>query len=64
MLTLRAVFLYLDRTHVTQMAGVRSLWDMGLQLFRRSLVGAEVGAVGAGAAGTGTTGVGTLNPKP
>ena len=34
MLTLRSVFLYLDRTYVIhQQSGSRSLWDMGLQLF-------------------------------
>ncbi|KAK9797070.1 hypothetical protein WJX73_002435 [Symbiochloris irregularis] len=33
MLTLRSIFLYLDRTHVAAASGVRSLFDMGLQLF-------------------------------
>ena len=33
MLTLRSIFLYLDRTYVAAAAGVRSLFDMGLQLF-------------------------------
>lgn len=33
MLTLRSIFLYLDRTHVAAAAGARSLFDMGLQLF-------------------------------
>jgi len=37
MLTLRSIFLYLDRTHVMQTAGKKSLWDMGLASFRRNL---------------------------
>lgn len=34
MLTLRNVFLYLDRSFVLQMPSLRSIWDMGLELFR------------------------------
>lgn len=37
MLMIRGIALYLDRTHVKQNPNVRSLWDMGLQLFRRHL---------------------------
>lgn len=37
MLLIRSIALYLDRTYVIQNSGVRSLWDMGLQLFRRHL---------------------------
>ena len=37
MLTLRSIFLYLDRTHAISTAGVRSLFEMGLQLFRSHL---------------------------
>lgn len=37
MLVIRSIALYLDRTYVIQNSGVRSLWDMGLQLFRRHL---------------------------
>ncbi len=37
MLTLRSIFLYLDRTHAITTAGVRSLFEMGLQLFRTHL---------------------------
>lgn len=37
MLMIRGIALYLDRTHVKQTPNVRSLWDMGLQLFRRHL---------------------------
>ena len=41
MLTVRSVFLYLDRTHVAHAGGgsggARSLWDVGLALFRRHL---------------------------
>ena len=34
MLTLRNVFLYLDRSFVLQTPSLRSIWDMGLELFR------------------------------
>lgn len=37
MLTIRSIFLYLDRTYVISTMGVRSLFDMGLQLFRNHL---------------------------
>lgn len=37
MLMIRSIALYLDRTYVIQTANVRSLWDMGLQLFRKHL---------------------------
>mmetsp|Transcript_26924 Transcript_26924/g.58796 ORF Transcript_26924/g.58796 Transcript_26924/m.58796 type:complete len:739 (-) Transcript_26924:3390-5606(-) len=37
MLTIRLIFLYLDRTHVITSTSVRSLFDMGLQLLRRHL---------------------------
>ncbi|KAF3777264.1 Cullin-4 [Nymphaea thermarum] len=37
MLMIRSIALYLDRTYVRQTANVRSLWDMGLQLFRKHL---------------------------
>ena len=37
MLTLRSIFLYLDRTYVMQAATKKSLWDMGLQIFRTHL---------------------------
>ncbi|GKV36953.1 hypothetical protein SLEP1_g45035 [Rubroshorea leprosula] len=43
MLMIRGIALYLDRTYVKQTPNVRSLWDMGLQLFRRHLaLSAEV----------------------
>mmetsp|Transcript_21859 Transcript_21859/g.74292 ORF Transcript_21859/g.74292 Transcript_21859/m.74292 type:complete len:749 (+) Transcript_21859:229-2475(+) len=35
----RAMFLYLDRTYLLQTAGLRSLWDTGLGLFRTHLRG-------------------------
>eukprot|EP00963_Diacronema_lutheri_P008970 scaffold785_cov335-Pavlova_lutheri.AAC.2 len=38
MLTIRSIFLYLDRTYVLQSANVRSLWDMGLVIFREYLL--------------------------
>lgn len=34
MIMIRSIFLYLDRTYVIQTSGIKSLWDMGLQLFR------------------------------
>ncbi|GMP73586.1 hypothetical protein CsSME_00031299 [Camellia sinensis var. sinensis] len=43
MLMIRGIALYLDRTYVKQTPNVRSLWDMGLQLFRKHLsLAAEV----------------------
>lgn len=36
-LMIRDIALYLDRTYVKQTPNVRSLWDMGLQLFRKHL---------------------------
>eukprot|EP00250_Pteridium_aquilinum_P020546 c24859_g10_i1 orf=422-2893(-) len=37
MLLIRSIALYLDRTYVIQTSNARSLWDMGLQLFRKHL---------------------------
>lgn len=37
MLTLRNIFLYLDRSFVLQKPSLRSIWDMGLELFRNQL---------------------------
>ncbi|KAG7012530.1 Cullin-4 [Cucurbita argyrosperma subsp. argyrosperma] len=37
MLMIRGIALYLDRTYVKQTPNVSSLWDMGLQLFRKHL---------------------------
>ncbi|KAK4347373.1 hypothetical protein RND71_033712 [Anisodus tanguticus] len=37
MLMIRSIALYLDRTYVKQTPNVHSLWDMGLQLFRKHL---------------------------
>ncbi|KAE8720011.1 Cullin-4B [Hibiscus syriacus] len=37
MLMIRGIALFLDRTYVKQNSNVRSLWDMGLQLFRKHL---------------------------
>lgn len=37
MLMIRGIALYLDRTYVKQTPSVCSLWDMGLQLFRKHL---------------------------
>ncbi|KAK4491577.1 hypothetical protein RD792_002329 [Penstemon davidsonii] len=41
MLMIRGIALYLDRTYVKQTPNVRSLWDMGLQLFRKHLSAAS-----------------------
>lgn len=37
MLTIRGIALVLDRTYVKQTPNIHSLWDMGLQLFRKHL---------------------------
>ena len=37
MITIRSIFLYLDRTYVMQTPAIRSLWEMGLHLFRQNL---------------------------
>ena len=37
MLTVRNIFLYLDRTYVLPNASLRGLWDLGLHLFRLHL---------------------------
>lgn len=37
MLTVRCIFLYLDRTFVISLPGLRSIFDMGLQLLRAHL---------------------------
>ncbi|PWA35741.1 cullin4 [Artemisia annua] len=37
MLMIRSIALFLDRTYVKQSPNVKSLWDMGLQLFRKHL---------------------------
>ena len=37
MMTIRSIFLYLDRTHIVQTPNLRSVWDMGLVLFRSQL---------------------------
>eukprot|EP00611_Tribonema_gayanum_P003928 TRINITY_DN13167_c0_g1_i1.p1 TRINITY_DN13167_c0_g1~~TRINITY_DN13167_c0_g1_i1.p1 ORF type:complete len:679 (+),score=298.77 TRINITY_DN13167_c0_g1_i1:25-2037(+) len=34
MLTIRNIFLYLDRSHVLPTPGLRGIWDLGLHLFR------------------------------
>lgn len=37
MLTIRSIFLYLDRTYVISDSAVRSIFDMGLRLFQLHL---------------------------
>ena len=36
-LTIRSLFLYLDRTYVIQTPSVRSIWDLGLTIFREEM---------------------------
>jgi len=38
MATIRSIFLCLDRTYVIQTSSVKSLWEMGLELFKSHLV--------------------------
>ncbi len=38
MLMIRSIFLYLDRTYVIGLSGMRSLFDMGLAAFRQHLL--------------------------
>lgn len=38
MIMIRSIFLYLDRTYVLQNPSVLSIWDMGLELFRRTIL--------------------------
>ncbi len=69
MLTIRSIFLYLDRSYVMQTPTLQPIWEMGLTLFRQQLAlqgrsnGAAAGAVAAGAPTppppTTTTGGGT-----
>ncbi|KAJ3176145.1 Cullin-4B [Geranomyces variabilis] len=42
MILIRSIFLYLDRTYVLQSAGLRSLWDMGLDLYRERIMDAAL----------------------
>eukprot|EP01119_Soliformovum_irregulare_P006728 TRINITY_DN1911_c0_g1_i2.p1 TRINITY_DN1911_c0_g1~~TRINITY_DN1911_c0_g1_i2.p1 ORF type:complete len:757 (-),score=235.37 TRINITY_DN1911_c0_g1_i2:308-2578(-) len=35
---IRAIFLYLDRTYVIQTSNIKSLWDLGLHLFREYVI--------------------------
>lgn len=37
-LTIRSIFLYLDRTYVMSKTSVRSLWDLALLLFRNHVI--------------------------
>ncbi|EEB20367.1 Cullin-4A, putative [Pediculus humanus corporis] len=38
MIMIRSIFLYLDRTYVLQNPSIFSIWDMGLELFRRHII--------------------------
>ncbi|KAJ3158381.1 Cullin-4 [Geranomyces michiganensis] len=42
MMLIRSIFLYLDRTYVLHSAGLRSLWDMGLDLYRERIMDAAL----------------------
>jgi cullin-4 len=39
MLTIRSVFLYLDRSFVMQAPNLLPIWELGLKLFRDNLAG-------------------------
>ncbi|KAI8820589.1 ubiquitin-protein ligase, cullin 4 [Fimicolochytrium jonesii] len=38
MILIRSIFLYLDRTYVLHTSGLRSLWDMALELYRQRIL--------------------------
>ncbi|CAJ0748125.1 2552_t:CDS:10 [Entrophospora sp. SA101] len=38
MVLIRSIFLYLDRTYVLQTGGILSIWDLGLELFRKHIM--------------------------
>ncbi|KAL0268902.1 UNVERIFIED_CONTAM: hypothetical protein PYX00_010685 [Menopon gallinae] len=38
MIMIRSIFLFLDRTYVLQNPSIYSIWDMGLELFRRHII--------------------------
>lgn len=38
MIMIRSIFLYLDRTYVLQTPNISSIWDLGLELFRKYIV--------------------------
>lgn len=38
MIMIRSIFLYLDRTYVLQNQSISSIWDMGLELFRKYFI--------------------------
>ncbi|XP_031573663.1 cullin-4A-like [Actinia tenebrosa] len=42
MIMIRSIFLYLDRTYVLQNTSILSLWDMGLDLYRKHIMSNEV----------------------
>lgn len=41
MVMIRSVFLFLDRTFVLQTASLLSLWDLGLEIFRDTILGCD-----------------------
>jgi cullin 4 len=58
MLTIRSIFLYLDRSHVLQTPGLQPIWEMGLALFRQQLAqqGQQDTGLGGGGGGVGGSG--------
>ena len=38
----RSIFLFLDRTYVLQHPGILSIWDLGLDTFRKQMIPIEV----------------------
>ncbi|GAB5032854.1 ubiquitin-protein cullin 4 [Nannochloropsis oceanica] len=69
MLTIRSIFLYLDRSYVMQVQGLQPIWEMGLTLFRLQLAaqgraaGSVAAAAAAATAGGRATGGGGLEIK-
>jgi len=60
MLTIRSIFLYLDRSYVMQTQGLQPIWEMGLTLFRLQLAvqGRAAGSVAAAAGAAASAGGG------
>ncbi|CAL8119031.1 unnamed protein product [Orchesella dallaii] len=42
MIMIRSIFLYLDRRYVLQTPSIPSIWDMGLELFRKHVIGQQL----------------------
>ncbi|CAG8559228.1 15498_t:CDS:10 [Funneliformis caledonium] len=42
---IRSIFLYLDRTYVLQTSGVISIWDKGLEIFKKQIMSSSAGDI-------------------